>query len=263
MSNDLQFERAEYEQAAAGPMACAECRRTLTHSYFQVSGRIVCEACAYTLQAAQGGGSAIGRAFRAIAAGMGAAALGSLLYYAIGALTGYEFGLVAIVVGFAVGAAVRWGSRARGGWAYQTLAMGLTYLAIVSTYIPGVIGGLRELAVEQTVAASTIESGDADASAEPEQAAAADDSAPAGENALVAETSSDAAVRQLTLSEAALVFGTLLLIACAAPFLAGFQNIIGLIIIGIGLYEAWKLNRKEAFEMTGPHPVAAAGATGA
>ena len=38
--------------------------------------------------------------------------------------------------------------------------------------------------------------------------------------------------------------GVLLLIVCAAPFLAGIQNVIGIIIIGIGMYEAWKLNRR-------------------
>lgn len=259
MSSDLQFERAEYDAGAAAAMACSECRRTLTHSYFQAAGRIVCEACAYTLQGQQGGGSALGRGARAFGAGLVAAILGSLLYYAIGALTGYEFGLVAIVVGFAVGAAVRWGSRARGGWAYQTLAMGLTYLAIVSTYIPAVVGGLRELAVEQSVEASTDQpDADTDAAAVPDASIASEPAAEA-EIAPVAEVASETTARQLTMSEAVLVFGTLLVIASAAPFLAGFQNIIGLIIIGIGLYEAWKLNRKEAFEVTGPHPVAAAG----
>jgi hypothetical protein len=263
MSSDLQFERAEYEHAAAAAMACSECRRTLTNSYFQAGGRIVCEACAYTLQAQGGGGSAIGRASRAFGAGLIAAILGSLLYYAIGALTGYEFALVAIVVGFAVGGAVRWGSRARGGWAYQALAMGLTYLAIVSTYIPAVIGGFNDVSVEQTVAASSDQSDDSADAAEETDASVATEPAADGSITPVAETSSEPTVRKLTIAESAVVFGTLLLIACAAPFLAGFENIIGLIIIGIGLYEAWKLNRKEAFEITGPHPVAAAGATGA
>ena len=45
-------------------------------------------------------------------------------------------------------------------------------------------------------------------------------------------------------------------IVLAIPFLAGFENIIGIIIIGIGLYEAWKLNRREALTITGPHAIA-------
>jgi hypothetical protein len=42
----------------------------------------------------------------------------------------------------------------------------------------------------------------------------------------------------------------------ALPFLAGAENIIGLIIIGIGLYEAWKFNRKPNVSITGPHAIA-------
>jgi len=33
-------------------------------------------------------------------------------------------------------------------------------------------------------------------------------------------------------------------LALAAPFLAGASNIMGIIIIGIGLYEAWKFNKR-------------------
>ena len=45
-------------------------------------------------------------------------------------------------------------------------------------------------------------------------------------------------------------------IVLAIPFLAGLENIMGIIIIGIGLYEAWKLNRREALTITGPHAIA-------
>ena len=43
-----------------------------------------------------------------------------------------------------------------------------------------------------------------------------------------------------------------------APFLGGFENIIGIIIIGIGLYEAWKLNRRVELTISGPHALASA-----
>jgi disulfide bond formation protein DsbB len=52
----------------------------------------------------------------------------------------------------------------------------------------------------------------------------------------------------------ALVF--LLVLACAAPFLAGAQNILGLIIIGFGVYQAWKINRVHTVVLTGPHAIA-------
>src|SRR2546422_11725279 len=59
--------------------------------------------------------------------------LGAGLYFGIEATTGYELGLVAVVVGLMVGGAVRKGSNGRGGWRYQALAMFLTYCAGVAT----------------------------------------------------------------------------------------------------------------------------------
>jgi hypothetical protein len=49
----------------------------------------------------------------------------------------------------------------------------------------------------------------------------------------------------------------LILFVCATPFLGGVQNIMGILIIGFGLYQAWKLNRRLAFVITGPHLLAA------
>ena len=45
-------------------------------------------------------------------------------------------------------------------------------------------------------------------------------------------------------------------IAAAAPFLAGAENIIGLLIIAFGLFEAWKINKRAEVTMTGPFSVA-------
>jgi hypothetical protein len=47
------------------------------------------------------------------------------------------------------------------------------------------------------------------------------------------------------------VFG----LAFASPFLAGAKNLMGLVIIGIALYQAWKLNRR--VPITGPFRLAA------
>jgi hypothetical protein len=44
-------------------------------------------------------------------------------------------------------------------------------------------------------------------------------------------------------------------VACIAPIQAGFANFMGWIIIGIALYEAWKLNRRVALVTTGPFPL--------
>lgn len=44
--------------------------------------------------------------------------------------------------------------------------------------------------------------------------------------------------------------------AIAAPFLGGIQNAIGILIIGIALWEAWKINRRVSAAITGPYRLA-------
>jgi hypothetical protein len=47
--------------------------------------------------------------------------------------------------------------------------------------------------------------------------------------------------------------------AYAAPFLAGFDNLLGLIIIGFALFDAWRINRQVPIQ--GPFRTAAAAAS--
>jgi hypothetical protein len=47
----------------------------------------------------------------------------------------------------------------------------------------------------------------------------------------------------------------LLVIVFISPFLGGFQNILGILIIGIGLYQAWKINKKRALTLAGPFQI--------
>ena len=47
-------------------------------------------------------------------------------------------------------------------------------------------------------------------------------------------------------------------ISLAAPFLAGIQNVIGLLIIGFALWEAWRINAYRKLPITGPYELGAA-----
>ena len=243
MSNgeSLQFDRAEYDQTPSHAQ-CAECRRELSGAYYEVNGHTVCEACRYSIESRFSAGSSIGRFVRAAGAGFGAALAGAVLYYAILALTGYEIGLIAIAVGYAVGIAVRWGSNGRGGWKYQSLAMALTYFAIATGYFLTIV---TDRSIDPTTATS------ASASAEPGEPTAA-------------AASADAIDGERKPLPRSVWYLTAFVIAFAVPFLSGFENIIGLVIIGIGLYEAWKLNQRAELTISGPHmlgrpPQAAAG----
>src|SRR5215203_6073458 len=139
-ATSLQFDHEETD--APQVVDCARCRERIVSVYYEVAGTLLCERCKFDRERAPEG-SGVGRFGLAFIAGLGAAIAGSLLYFGVSALTGYEFGLIAIVVGFGVGKAVHWGSKARGGWRYQALAISLTYLSIVGTYVPTIFQELK------------------------------------------------------------------------------------------------------------------------
>lgn len=50
----------------------------------------------------------------------------------------------------------------------------------------------------------------------------------------------------------------LVAVAYALPFMGGLQNIIGLLIIAFGVWQAWQINRPLVVDVTGPHPIGGA-----
>ncbi len=237
----LQFERVENAGAPPPQPLCQTCRQPVYGAYYDVGGAMMCERCRHDLQLAGAGGGA-GRLGRAILFGVLATVACSVGWYVIRKLTGYEFGILAIGVGLLVGGAVRAGGRGRGGWRYQALAMFLTYNAIVVTYVPDIVKGLQ--AAPPAPATPTV------SGATPVQ--------PVSDPAPGQPASKPPSAGVIAL---ALVF--LLLVAYAAPFLALLHEpraVMGLVIIGIALYEAWKMNRRQVLEITGPHQLGSPGA---
>ena len=106
----LQFERAEQAGQSSGT-ACAVCQQPISTSYYEVNGRVTCQRCRGQIVAAWNRGSPGKRFAKALGLGAVAALLGAGLYFGIEATTGYELGLVAVVVGLMVGGAVRKGSN--------------------------------------------------------------------------------------------------------------------------------------------------------
>jgi hypothetical protein len=201
-TEDLQFDRAEYAQPVAARVSCATCSREIVQSYYELGGKIICSDCRERREHGLEGGGSV-RLLRASVAGFGAAILGAVLWYGVRAATGYEIGLIAIAVGIGVGKAVAWGARGKGGWAYQLLALFLTYTSIVTNYVPDIAQGMVGEGVQ------------------------------AG----------------------ALVYVVAFFISYAAPFLMGIQNIVGLLIIAFGLWEAWKINKRRDGVVSGPFSV--------
>jgi hypothetical protein len=196
----LQFDQAEPATTTAAGATCAACGRALSDEYHTINDKVCCEACRRRMEAAWTGGSGSARAGRALVFGLAGAAVGAGIYYAVLALTGYEIGLIAIVVGYLAGKGVRIGSGGRGGAGYQAMAMLLTYAAIVSTYVPLIVKSIE---------------GDP------------------------------------------LPFAAVVLTALAMPFLAGMQNLIGLLIIGFAVFQAWAMNKQANPVFAGPFQVKA------
>jgi MFS-type transporter involved in bile tolerance (Atg22 family) len=127
--------------------------------------------------------------------------------------------------------------------------MFLTYLAIVSTYIPPILTAIREeVAKQETAQAGASQGSESKGGASPSVKPGPAESGPDFEHMTGGQK----------FVAAATAIAVLLAIALVAPFLAGFENIMGIVIIGIGLYEAWKINKRHVLEITGPHMVGAA-----
>jgi len=210
--SDIQFDRADLLTPDASPRICAGCRAVIHATYYTSGGRLICTNCADRILATKPPEPGTKGLLRAGLYGAGAALLGTIVYFAVLALSGYEIGLIAVGVGWLVGKAVRKGGNGCGGWKLQALAVGLTYCSIVGSYVPL---AMRTIVARQSQSVTAAADG----------------------------------------------LGTLLLFgyALAAPFLAGYRNILGLFIIGLGLYEAWRLNRRPQLVLSGPHILKAAG----
>ena len=224
--NALSFERAEFEGEAAAQLACTFCRKPLTSQYWQISTRPACEQCRATVQREVAASLSMPKLFRALGYGLAAAVVGCVGWIIVTKVTGYEIGFVAIGIGYLVGKAVRKGAGGFGGTRYQVMAVLLTYAAIAFASLPALFSGIAH-----------------------------SHGAHAGAAAVQTSPSSGSVLGLLW--ALILVFG----IAFASPFLQGAENLLGLVIIAIGLYEAWKFTRAIPIQILGPfsmNPQAAA-----
>jgi hypothetical protein len=215
MKDALQLESADLGAAPAG-LLCAACEQRFAGPYWEAAGRVVCERCGGQLAQAQGSGGAV--AFlRALALGSGAALVSAFVWWAVRAGTGYEIGLLAIGVGLLVGRAVHSGSGGRGGLRFQLLAVFLVYSGICLNYAPDLATALR-------------------ANQEKAQAERGGEPAPV-----------------MSPAESALVLAKAAGVLYRVPFMGGTDSILGVLIIGFALLQAWKTNRRVALVVTGPY----------
>jgi hypothetical protein len=259
--SSLQFDRADFAQTKSGAVTCSVCKQAIHDSYYQINRLVACTTCKDRVEVSGAGRLTLTGFGKSLLFGTGAAIAGAVIWYAVREVTGYELGLIGIVVGVMVGAAVKRGSRGWGGWHYQALAMFLTYFSIAGAYVPLLLKDMSPHRTETSHLASAQPTADKDSddstdSTEAPSVPGANRPNPHHQSALARVLNGlPGPLRYIA------VWIVVFALACAVPVLAGPENFLGWIIIGIALYQAWKINRRVPLEISGPYKIAPAVAT--
>jgi hypothetical protein len=241
----------------ASPAVCASCNEPIRVVYYEANGSVVCSRCRGKLEAQLGSSGGMRRFRRALGFGLGAAIAGAVFYYGFQVITGINLGLVAVLVGFMVGKAVFAGTDRRGGRRYQVLAMVLTYFAIAATYLPQVADDAKAGMAQSRDSSKTMAHSDSslvEAAVRDSIASASDSIASPG--VATPPAAGKVTRKQISFGAYLVVFAGVLLLTAALPIIAGFSSIISVVILVIGLMQAWRMNRAVNITVSGPYRIA-------
>ena len=281
VGDTLQFDNVVTTQGGPAPdepaVTCAHCQQTLTTEYYSVNSMPVCARCKDAAESAITAGLAKRRFPKALGFGLLGAVGGAIVYYGVIALTDFEIGIIAILCGFMVGWAVRYGAGGLGGRRYQILAAALTYFSVGLAYTPLAFKAAKEgaLASADSAAVDSTRANNPDAIADSLRALAIADSmltdsliaAENGDSTVVATLASTAkpptaAPDPAKLSPAAAIgigLAALLVFVWALPVFAVFGSmpggLISALIIGIGMRQAWQMTAAAPLDVSGPFKV--------
>jgi hypothetical protein len=253
---DLQFDQAEYTTPAPSGPSCESCHNLIVDEYFEANGKIFCASCRQGIERHLRGGSALARVFKSVVLGSVAAAAGAVLYYLVTRTTGYNIGLISVLVGFMVGAAVRKGTGNRGGLLYQFLALFLTYIAIGAMNLTFNLEALGKIEAEQKANKAVAVPGKGEGQPAPKKA---EETEPAGPQR--GEKKDQAPEVRLPSTSLGLLI-LYVVVLFSSPVLEAIDAPISGLIYGFALWEAWKLNKRLTLSFNGPFRVSTGGATG-
>jgi hypothetical protein len=248
----LQFDRVISEStsaAAASTLAvtCAVCQASIETEYFDVNGNVVCSRCRTAAESAATTPRGIVPLMTAGVFGLGAGLVGAVIYYAVMAIANLEIGIVAILIGYMVGYAVRRGARGRGGRRFQVLAVALTYASIALAYSPMVFKQVLDTdRSARTALSATKSSGRSNNNS---NTAAATQ----GERGATTKLSGGRVLLSLVFVAAFIAALPVLGIIGSFPF-----GLISAFIIFIGLKQAWTMTGVTRLQILGPYRVGAA-----
>lgn len=227
--------------------SCGFCKTALEGQYFTHGQTLLCPAC---MERHFTGGTGLRSFVKAAGLGVVGALMGALLDFLVTHYSGYQIGLIAIVMGWSVGLGVSLGSRGRGGWLYQILAFALTYFAISISLAGQVFSAYSSDEFEEP--ASVVATASAAASATPADLPSALPSVtPVPESTPTSPAETEQAAPNalgmfLGLAAAMVMLGAL-------PVMVGMEAPISLLIYGFALYQAVIINRR--VEVGGPYQV--------
>lgn len=231
----LSFDHAQFDEAMPTGVQCEFCGQAPQESYYGLNGRNICRGCLEQQKAAQKGSF-----FKALGLGTVAGLVGAGIYYGIRAVTGYDLALVTILVGIAVGIAVRAGAGGSQSKFYRVMAIGLTWVSMASTYVPEVAEGLMD------------EPGPAVTEAQDDGSEAADPDGVPPPTASTVASADDAPPSKVAAYVVAFV------LSMFAPFLFLMEfEVIAFAIFAFGLWEAFRRSAPPPFEVGGPFQVSA------
>jgi hypothetical protein len=231
---------------------CRECGGPLRIEYYDVGGNVICSTCQETRNWLS---RRMVRGLKALLFGALAAAVGAGVYRMIMFGTGWNFAVVAILVGYMVGGAVRTGSSERRGWFYQFLAVFLTYSALVGMFLPEVWRGLASAANDKKETTKQVEK-------EARKEVKADHGAKGEAKPAAPNLPNDQGKPPRLRGKHGLPYlvGMLLLtlllmigLVYCIPVVVGIHSPISLFIFGVALWQAWVMNRGSAPPVTGPY----------
>lgn len=243
----LQFERADYAEAQPEASPCALCRHPLGEEYWKWQRAVFCTACRPNWAAKLAETQSLRTTVRAGLAGAGAALLCGVGYAVFVAVTNFQLALVTIGIAYVIGRAIRKASGNVGGLRFQILAVVLTYVASTMGYAPGLMRALSEQMEERPVAAAV--SAREASSATPQNAQDQSSAAPTTPTP-VPHSGGRAKPPLGALLYLCFVLFTIML---EAPFLELSTAPLGVVIIGIGLWQAWKITRGVPLQINGPY----------
>jgi len=245
---ELQFDRVVTESTASAPpsklaVTCAACQTSIETEYYDVNGNIFCSRCRTAVESAAETPRGIVPVIVSGVFGLGAGVIGAIIYYAVMAIAHLEIGIVAILIGYMVGYAVRKGARGRGGRRFQVLAVALTYASVALAYTPIVVKQAIDANRQKASASTTIRNSNDVATTDRSRAAT---TKPSAGGFLLGFVFLSAFIAALPV----------LVVVGSFP-----SGLISAFIIFIGMKQAWRMTGAPWLQILGPYRVGAAPAS--